>query len=176
MDITDIMQQTKKILLKQQGHHHPTVIVESEKDIYLVMLDFLPDTTLEKQKLLFSIGRDMAMEHDIEAKEVTQLVWICEAWFSIVKPEEFDTAPSPSKDPRKQEGLIVLMLTLEDKTLVQDAQAIEIIRHGDTFDLLLLPKPDMGGTHSSLLTSCLAGICSAALSEYEFDALLKKYQ
>lgn len=173
MELTDLMQTAKKQMLKHGGHH-PTVIVETQEQVAFSILDFLPETTMEKKMLLFQIGHDLAMEHDIEAKDVTQLTWICEAWFSQMRTEEYtDTTPKPSQDPNRQEGLMVLMLTMKDKTLIQRMKMVEVIRHGDILDLVALDdEPDE--VQSGFLTSCLAGICSAALSEDELTDIMKK--
>jgi hypothetical protein len=172
MDIAAIVKQVKRDMLKY-GRHNPTLMIEDTKGTYLKRLDFLPGTTLEKGKLLFELGHDLAMEHDIEAKEVRQLVWICEAWFSTAgSVEEMNRAPSPSKDPNRQEGLIVLILTIAEKNVTQTLQMVEVLRHGGILDLL--PYGEMEEVRSPLLTSCLAGIMAASLSESELSEIIKK--
>jgi len=172
MDIDAIVTRAKRIMLKQ-GSHPPTLLIEG-KESYLAVLDFLPDTTLEKKKLLFQLGYDLAMEHDIEAEDVKQLVWICEVWFSSPIPKErFKDAPAPSRDPHRQDGLLVLFLTITDKVLSQDMRLVEVLRAGGTLDLVLHDR-EYDEIHSSLLTSCLAGIISAALSESELTGIIKK--
>jgi hypothetical protein len=176
MNITEIMQRAKKAMLKN-GHHNPMLFIESKHGVYISLLDFLPDTTLEKKMLLFSIGRDEAMKHDIEAKDVEQLTWICEAWFvAAMSEKELEQHTGSLVDhPKRQEGLLVLTLSIKDKSILpQVLQMVEVIRHGDTVDLL--PHGDLEEVQSSLLTSCLAGICSASLEESELAQILEKYR
>ena len=172
MDIDAIVTRAKRIMLKQ-GSHPPTLLIEGKKQ-YGLALDSLPDTTLEKKRLLFQLGVDLAMKQDIEAEDVTQLVWICEVWFSAPIPkDQFKDAPRPSRDPHRQEGLMVLFLTISDKVIAQDMRMVEVLRAGGTLDLVVHDKT-YDEIHSSLLTSCLAGIVSVALSESELTAIINK--
>ena len=174
MDITKVMGVSKRLMLKHKGHP-PTLIIEDAQHVYTTVLDFLPETTPEKKRLLFMLGHDMAMEHDIEAKDVQQLLWICETWFSQAKSiEEMNRAPLPSKDPNRQEGLIVLSLTIKDKQISQSLQLVEVIRHGSILDLLPYNEP-MKEVQSGLLTAALAGVVAASLSESELTEMIKKY-
>lgn len=173
MDIDAIVTGAKRIMLKT-GRHLPTLLIEHNGTITAGTLSALPDTTLEKKRMLFQLGVDLAMEHDIEAEDVTQLVWICEVWFSAPIPkEQFKDAPRPSQDPSRQEGLMVLFLTITDKVVSQDMRMVEVLRAGGTLDLVVHDKT-YDEIHSSLLTSCLAGIVSATLSESELTAIIKK--
>lgn len=174
MNITDITAKAKRMMLKN-GQHQPLVLIENERGVYVYELPTLPDTTLEKQKVLFGIGYALAMQHDIEARGVQQLVWICEAWFSVKKLDEYEHAPSPSKDPDRQEGLIVLVLDIVEKRLSQTMHLIEVIRHGNSIDLLPHDEPGED-VRSGFLTSCLAGIVSASLTKTEFTDILEKYR
>ena len=174
MDITEIVRQAKRTMLRQ-GEHHPQIMIEDTRGVYIALLDFLPATTLEKQKLLFKIGNSLAMDNDIEASSVKQLVWICEAWFSSVPVQEAAHAPSPSKDPHRREGLIVLTLTIKDRQLSQEMQMVEVIRQGGILDLLPRNEP-MKEVRSGLLTSCLAGIVAASLSDDAMTMILDRYR
>ena len=174
MELEEVMQTAKKLMLKY-GSHPPTLIVETDEKLAMNVLDFFPDTTLEKKQLLFQIGHDLAMEQDIEAKDVTQLTWIAEAWFSQVKKEDYNPQKHgrPSQDPNRREGLLVMTLIIKDKKLTQTMQMAEVIRHGNILDLAPLgEKPDV--VQSGFLTSALAGICAAALDEETLTELLRE--
>ena len=173
MDLAAVGGVAKRLMLKHK-ETPPTLVIETSDTVEIKVLDYLPSTTFEKKKLLFTLGHDMAMEHDIEARDVEQLIWICEAWFTQKhSQEEMDRAPSPSKDPNRQEGLIVLSLTIKGRQLAQSLHLIEVIRHGNTLDLLPRNEP-MDEVESGLLTSCLAGIVAASLADSELDAIIKK--
>jgi hypothetical protein len=163
MDITAIMKRAKKLMLKY-GNHPPVVLIESKREVSVSVLKSLPDTNLDKKKLLFTIGHDLAMEHDIEPPDVQQLVWICEMWYlSNVREEDIEKVPDHlERVPGRKEGLMVLTLNIDkERGLSHECRYVEVLRAGGTVDLL--PGIVMDDVHSGLLTACLAGVCSASL-------------
>lgn len=175
MNIDTIIATAKKILLKK-GRHAPTLIIEDKKSWYVESLPGLPEEALRKEKLLFALGTAMAMEHDIEARDVKQLIWIAEAYFTQMDKREYDPAhpPRPSQMANRQEGLIILTLSVGEEELYQDMHLIEVIRYGNTVDLLpYTPPGEHSHVESGFLLAALAGVCTAALEEHKLDKMMK---
>jgi hypothetical protein len=179
MDIQWIFKTAKEHIL-EQGEHVPTLFVEFKGLTEMVIAPLLvygggPQTTLDKQKMFFTIGRSLGKEY--LGIDVSIVAFVSEAWVSTVKKGESSKYNAPSQDPNRKEMLLVNVLDASKPPhLTQSLYRAEMLRDGSgqLVDLLADSKPLEGG-YSKLLTAFLAGACSTKLSDKEFDALLAKY-
>lgn len=176
MDIQDVLRRARGQMLKRGGHAPLLLIEDARGRVVVSVLDRLPQTTLLKEKLLFLSAMELALEHDLDAGQVRELVWVCEAWSShFTREEELASAPPPSEDPRRKEGLLVRVLTVTpERRLVQTFWWSEVIRAGGTVDLLPPWQPDE--VESPLLYAALAGVCAASLDERDLEDILAQAQ
>lgn len=180
MDINAIIDGSKDMML-EHGEHYPTMFVEfvgSDGIECCVLPDLMhAETNKARISLLFDGGRALGLRktgHDIAG-----LCFVNEMWFSsYASKEEMRNAPSPSEDPNRREGLMLLVLEVipaeseEKPRLKQTAHSFEIIRSGDSLDLLLRNKDD--NIETELLTHFLAGFWSARFNDDELDAMFAK--
>lgn len=176
MNITEIVQHAKDDLLKE-GEHRPWMYVEfEEKELNLIAFaDFPYETTLEKQKALFGLGRKLGTESP--GKNICQIIFIVEAWMSSYRSDEKRKYVAPSKDPNRKEVLTVQVLdaNLATRTITESVHIVDMLRDGsgELVDLLHR-KDEMQEVHSPLLTAFLAGFESTKLSDKEFARIMEQ--
>jgi hypothetical protein len=177
MDINDITQYAKEMLL-QHGSHIPTFFVERKGDqVDMIILDHLEDSTMEKIRQFFTIGRGLARKHHWKAKEIREIIFVVEAWMSTQVAGEQRTYARPADDPERKECLIVSKLAVKPRLygkpkLVTTMQIVEMLRAGDSLDLLPMPGEIKECDHR-LLTAFLAGITSTEFTEEQLVAMVK---
>lgn len=173
MTITQIMEMAKETILTT-GQHLPMLIVEhGEKQLHLLVIDSLPESTQAKQTLFFRIGHMLVKEQQIE--HIREASFITEAWASKVdNPDAPRGWARPADDPHRSEVLIVLKLELSGKQAKQTVQMVEMIRHGDTLDLS--PVEEVSEVRSMLLPSLLAGVIAAQMPDQEMRKLVKNFK
>jgi hypothetical protein len=172
MDIKDITQHAKEALLTNK-QHAPTFFVErKDKQLDILLLDWLEDTTSEKSMQCFSIGAKMTQERQWKIEEIKEILFICEAWTSFQRAGEPRKYERPSDDPARKEVLMVARLEIvpsllrnKKPTLHTTMQIIEMLRDGsgDLVDLLVDPEVRECNRHL-ILEAFLAGIASASLT------------
>ncbi len=179
MNIDAIFKLAKETIL-EDGEHIPMLYVEFAELNELVIAPIIGfgaenQTTFDKQKLLFSIGRALSKEY--LGLKVSCVAFVCEAWTSFVKHGDQFKYERPSEDPNRKEMLLVSTLDASSPpNLKQQAYRAEMLRDGsgELVDLLSKSTPLEVG-HNRLLTAFLAGSLSTQLTDDEFTALLRKY-
>lgn len=127
--------------------------------------DFAYETAFEKQKAFFGIGRKCAQEQP--GAELRQIAFVVEAWLS-----RDPSYKAPAEDPKRREALCVWTLNVDGKSLSQDGFISEIIRHGDTIDLVAYKN--LGEVHNKLLLAFLAGFASTKMSDSELAQVMAR--
>lgn len=169
MDIAAIVEMAKEGMLKN-GSHTPTLIAEGQTGkAAIYFLGYLPETTFEKQKMLFGIGREHGIGHP--GNIPTQCYFVSEAWVSIQKEGEERKYRSPSEDPNRKEMLIILHLNTEAGTC--NLHRAEILRAGTVVDVL--PRDTLSDVTDRLLPCFLAGVLSTKMSDEELAAMIAEY-
>lgn len=169
MDLSDVVSLAKESML-QNGRHAPTFYVETEKKTNMIALGFFPDTSLERQKLCFALGRRFGSEYP--GVELQHVYFVSEAWATIT--------PLQGEVERK-EVLTVGAFSFQpgpEKTDVQSSMcAIEILRlpTGAFHGLQPLEQQFYEAEHK-LLVAFLAGFAASKLSEEEFAATVRRVQ
>lgn len=178
MDIQKIYKLAKEAIL-EHGEHLPTLYVEFQGISELVIAPIIgfgseSGTTLDKQKLLFSIGRRLGQEY--LGVKVSTVAFVCEAWTSSIPKGESYKYDRPSDDPNRKEVLIVSTLDASaPPNLKQSASLAEMLRDGkgNLVDLLADSKP-LEVNFNKMLISFLAGTISADMSDSELTELMMK--
>lgn len=166
MNIKEITQFAKETLL-EVGEHPPTFFVERRQGISAVVL---ADFDSNKDLHSFLIGRKVAQERRWKVREIKEIIFIVEAWFS----ENADVCPS--EDPDRREVLSVARLAVKPRLfgksgLVMTMQYIEMIRDGSGTLVDLLPHDEMQPCHHIILQAFLAGIISKGYSDKHMAAM-----
>ena len=91
------------------GSHTPLLVLEGDTQTVGVELDF-PNTSDRRQELLYVIGLGVARTGAVGA--LRQVFLVSEAWMNMVGPGQPFTV-MPSKDPKRQEVLLISSLLLE---------------------------------------------------------------
>jgi hypothetical protein len=171
MNISDILSMAKESIMKN-GEHAPMLYVEGKQgDVTMAYFADLPATTLERQIMLFGLGREHGITHP--DNPVQEVYFISEAWVSTAMHKGKPKYNAPSEDPNKKEMLIVLHL--DGSTAKTTMHRFEMQRDGSgaLMDLLTIPD-DLGDIHDKLLPSFLAGTLSAKMSDRELGEMLAK--
>jgi hypothetical protein len=173
MDIKDIVQHAKEVLL-QDGDYTPTFFVEREdKKVDIIVVDWLEDTTRQKIMQFFGIARRLAEERHWKFRDIKEIIFIIEAWKSTWIEGEPRKYAQPADDPERKEVLIVSKLVVipaPDKPVLKTTmQTIEMLRVGDILDLL--PAEDKGECDHRLLKAFMAGIASHEYSGMQLAAM-----
>ena len=176
MDITEIVQHAKDDML-EDGEHKPTIFVEfEEKELNIILFaDFPYKKTFEKQKAFFALGRKLGTESP--GKNISQIIFIIEAWASSYAKGEERKYVAPSQDPNRKEVLTVQVLDANHatRTLKQSVHIVDMIRDGSGKLVDLFHRKDeIQEVNSPLLTAFLAGFESTKLSDEEFARLIER--
>jgi hypothetical protein len=177
MDIVEIFEDTKKRLL-EDGEHRPLLIVECKSKNYLLPILHMGDSTFEKEKMLFLMGRALATTQKESAETVRTVYMITEAWMSKQRAGAAfrrTPPPRPSRDPQRIEAILVIMLSTAEKQLHQECYVAEMLRDGSGKLQDLLPYGRMDGVESMMLPAFLAGVASSTWSDKEFARVLRRY-
>jgi hypothetical protein len=163
MDIAAIFDQAKEHIMTN-GEHNPVLWVETAIDgiTCIVFADFPYDTSLQKQKALFNMGRTFGLEH--RGDEIRHIVFVVEVWTSGDASYQF-----PVHDPNHKEAISAWGLEIDGKTIKQSGYAAEIIRHGNSVDLL--PYGEIKVGHNKMILAFLAGFSSSKMSDKELDKI-----
>lgn len=93
------------------GFHPPTIIVLGSRGATVAQFETISDTHQERMHTMFAVGRDIAQRVDLGKLE--KVYMISEAWMSKRKPDD-TIEQSPSKDPNRQEVLIISNIELQN--------------------------------------------------------------
>jgi len=172
VDITSIVEQAKERVLVD-GNHMPTIHVEFDSgELALALFADLPETSYEKKLMFFGAGRKVGEAH--KGKEARDICLVVESWVSFVPYGEERKYAMPADDPDKIEALTVFRLQAmpgpEKSEIVSSMQSFEMIRHGDSIDLLAREEIKQDVRNYSL-NHFLIGIFSA---EYTDQQLAEK--
>jgi hypothetical protein len=164
MDIATIFDQAKEEIMSSGEKHNPVLWVETILGgiTMFFFADFPFDTSLKKQKALFNIGRTFGLEHRDD--EIRHIVFVVEVWTSGDASYKF-----PVDDPNHKEAISAWGLEIDGRATKQSGYAAEIIRHGDTVDLLPYGEIEVG--HNKIILAFLAGFSSSKMSDRELDKI-----
>ena len=112
-DLDEITNFAKKTIL-EFGGHIPTVIVKGGNGTGVAQFENFPKTHEDKARLMFAAGMDTARTNQVG--QLWQVIFISEAWLSMVDNGEMIDKP-PSKDPNRKEILIITSMELIDDHL-----------------------------------------------------------
>lgn len=164
MDIQSLIDMAKKRLVEDGGH--PPILYAENKDGGVSMFYFadLPESTFEKQKACFALGR----EHGIDSpgNPIAHLYFVSEAWTSHNQEYAF-----PSDDPERKEALVINSMSGE--TAKMEGTTAEILRTGGA--VTVLPVKKLEEVHNALLFAFMAGVASAKMSDRELANMIEKY-
>lgn len=132
----------------------------------IVFADFPYETTFEKQKALFAIGRKCALESP--GDELRQVAFVTEAWLSCDQSYAF-----PSEDPNRKEAITLWTLDIDGRSVAYHGYIAEIIRQGEIIDLLEYKKQEI--QENRILYAFLAGFCSGKLTDRQLGELIEKH-
>jgi len=147
-DLEEVVTIAKKILT-QFGKHAPMLFIRGAKSSGMVTFnDFGPDHE-DKIRQMANAGVDAAMKQS--SGDLHHLIFITEAWVST------QLKVQPSKDPKRQEMLIIT--TLDVVTNKQGIVMYQMIRgkQGILIELKRVPFPTEGSVESPLLPAFVAG-------------------
>jgi hypothetical protein len=172
MDLQRIVDIAKTYIL-ENGNHPPLLYVEpltGEVAPYF-FTQGLPEYTKDKQSLFFELGRAYGLEHSIH-DPVVHLYLIVEAWTSETLDGEKRKYTCASDDPDRHEELMILHL--DAKTMKSTIESVQILRVGDTVDLLSLTSVDEKNTKDHMLPSFMAGIATKHMSDRDLAKLFTR--
>ncbi len=172
MDFQEITDFAKEILL-EVGECRPTVFVEIEdgQPYILPFMNFPFRDTEERERGLFVAARRFAkkVRKQIKGKRIIHLAFACEGWGAqMQKTEKY---VRPSQHPARKEVLFITMLDIQ--TMKQEVIFFEMLRAGESIDLVMLgEKPDE--VQSSLLPAFLTGLQTVEQDEGMARAKLRR--
>jgi hypothetical protein len=91
-------------VLLRDGHHVPTLIVDSPKNPVVIQMDRLAPTFEGRMQQMFVTGQ--ALSHEGTAGRVRSVYFVTEAWLSQARDGVLP-GMRPSQDPQRKEVLIV---------------------------------------------------------------------
>ena len=110
-DLDEITNIAKENILKFGGHI-PTVIVKGSDGSSIAQFESLPKAHEAKARLMFTAGMDTARSNQVG--QLWQVIFISEAWLSMVENDNTIDKP-PSQDPNRKEILIITSMELVDE-------------------------------------------------------------
>lgn len=172
MNATDLFNMAKETIL-EQGQHIPVLVLVWKDDMAVALFDGLPETTQEKQVLLFKTARKLTKKRT--GKEIQAIHFVTEAWTSFCKVDEPRKYNAPSEDPDRKEVILVQTLTILDKQIKQTIRRAEMLRSADGKILDLLPHDEEVEVQSRLLPAALVGVVSVQFSDKELAGMMKRF-
>jgi len=109
-DLDEITNIAKETILNFGGHI-PTIIVKGSNGSRIAQFESLPKAHEAKARLMFTAGIDTARSNQVG--QLWQVIFISEAWLSIVENDKTIDKP-PSQDPNRKEILIITSMELVD--------------------------------------------------------------
>ncbi len=176
MDRSSIFATAKKHLLTY-GNHAPLIFVETYDDFYRLPVenfDQWNQDTFSREKLLFLMGRKLAVQEAITPESVCSLYLVQEFWYiyrNVAGEEIID--PESAPDRKESLGMLEMLISQEKKQIEQHFFQCEIIRYGEVVDLA--PYEEGENVQSYLLTCFLAGIATEQWSDKEFQKVVERY-
>lgn len=145
--------------IKCDGACPPSIFVECKNGVYMlpILEAFATTETLEKKKRLFLLGLAYSKDLHVQPQDILQICLVTEAWFASRK-EDFQGLVSDQPD--RKEGLLILTLSTDNKTIRQQMVMMEIIRHADSIELAR--DEEYADIESGLLPAFLAGVCQGS--------------
>jgi hypothetical protein len=134
--------------------------------VLIVFADFPFKTTFERQNALFGVGRKCGVEHP--GDELCQACLVIEVWIS-----KDLSRGRPSQDPKRKEALGAWVLNIDGKTVNHEGYMAEIIRSGNSINLLEYDKVEV--SYNKVMMAFLAGFASKDMSNAELHAMAIKY-
>lgn len=182
MNIQTLFQHAKEDMLRE-GQHAPILYVEytdaAGKDSLALyyFAEFGAQTPREEHMHLFSLGMQFGQEQG--RVDFTCLTFIAEAWVSSLKPGERRTWKRPADDPNRKEALMALIVEVQPTpggkpTLKQSFLQAEIVRVGETIDLLTRDTSDMEITQMLFPTYFLSGYSASHVTQSQLAEVMRK--
>ncbi|MFC1959365.1 hypothetical protein ACFLYO_01525 [Chloroflexota bacterium] len=149
-----ITRQAKELALLM-GHHVPTLLVAGSEQNIGGHFDEMPPTHADRVQLMHAAGQTFGEQDALGSLQ--QVIFITEAWLSVVSDENH--IELPSQDPDRKEVLCISSLNVQQRQ--HDLTLFEMIRdeQGNLVDLqdFQVGDPQMQKTDSPLLSAFVAG-------------------
>ena len=104
-DLLEISQVARNWLIKE-GEIPPLFFVFGDKEKAVCIFEEFPDTAEGRAKVALELGVNVAKEKQEEIGNLRSVVFVSEAWMSVLKKDE-KMKTTPSKDPKRIEVLMV---------------------------------------------------------------------
>lgn len=186
-NLENLFEVAKGVLLKL-GTHPPTLFVETKTKVtrmHPIQSFWNSPTPGEREKGLFFLARQFSQETGIRPEDVRAVFLVAETWVieTVVGTQEDiervfnETVEHPEDVPGRKEALNVWEMAIsEDRDISYQMHVAEVIRAGDTIDLLPFSNTEDFYLDEKALRMFYAGIISGNLSNQELLEMYHRFQ